>query len=41
MKKIYTEPEITIETFAIEDVITASGLEEDETPMSPNNPGKK
>ena len=36
MKKTYQEPEITVETFAIEDVITTSGLEEDQTPMIPN-----
>lgn len=37
MKKTYQEPEVTIETFAIEDVITTSGLDEDELPMHPNN----
>ena len=35
MKKVYEEPKVSIETFEIEDVITASSRE-DETPMSPN-----
>lgn len=35
MKKVYEEPKVTIETFEIEDVITASGRE-DETPVVPN-----
>ncbi len=40
MKKVYTEPEITIETFIMEDVITTSGLDRVETPRIPNNPNK-
>ena len=40
MKKIYAEPEITVEIFAMEDVITTSGLDRVETPRIPNNPNK-
>ncbi len=38
MKRVYEEPEITIETFAIEDVITTSGTRDpDELPLEPEN----
>lgn len=38
MKKIYEQPEVEIQKFVMEDVITVSFLtDEDETPPSPVN----